>query len=240
MANVWEPPFIWNDQECWIIGAGLSIFDQFEIPVKLREQLKNREVPLSELSLYMGDLRDRNVIGINMAVTIADWIDFLFFGDSDWFFRNRQKVDEAKVERVSCDDLFEKERYRSIVKHMHKDKKKNYGISNVPGYVCWNKNSGLASLSLAYQLGAKRIILVGFDMDSDCIDSKDRYHIFGFHYEQKTSPPDKNKREEKFRRMKFGLPAIAKDARRLGVEIINANPESAIEEFPKANVKELL
>jgi len=33
---------------------------------------------------------------------------------------------------------------------------------------------------------------------------------------------------------------VAKDAQELGVEVVNANPWSALDQFPKANVEDLL
>ena len=38
----------------------------------------------------------------------------------------------------------------------------------------------------------------------------------------------------------MGFAQIAKDAKSRGIEILNANPKSAIEEFKKYSVKELL
>jgi hypothetical protein len=38
----------------------------------------------------------------------------------------------------------------------------------------------------------------------------------------------------------LGFPEIAKDANRMGVEILNANPDSAIQDFKKVNVCDLI
>ena len=43
-----------------------------------------------------------------------------------------------------------------------------------------------------------------------------------------------------FHRHLRGFPQIAKDAKQMGVEILNASPDSAIECFRKVTVKELL
>ena len=38
----------------------------------------------------------------------------------------------------------------------------------------------------------------------------------------------------------MGFPEIAKDAKKMGVKILNANPKSAINDFEKVNVKDLI
>jgi hypothetical protein len=43
-----------------------------------------------------------------------------------------------------------------------------------------------------------------------------------------------------FHKHLHGFPEIAKDAKRMGVTILNASPDSAIECFKKVNVKDLI
>jgi hypothetical protein len=106
------------------------------------------------------------------------------------------------------------------------------GISTAPNQVCWNFDSGGAAINLAVQLGTKRIILVGYDMRSGPNGEK-RWH--GEH----TKPNDRETNQP-YDRFLSAYGQIAEDAKRLGVEIVNANPWSALDKFPKASVEDLL
>jgi hypothetical protein len=120
------------------------------------------------------------------------------------------------------------------IHYLGHDSIKGYGISNNPKKVAWNVNSGAAAISLARHFGVRKIILVGFDMS---IDNRRNSHWHGAHgmgskNGKKWIPP--------FPRHLKGFEYIAKDAQELGIEIINASPDSAIKELPKVAVSELL
>jgi hypothetical protein len=66
------------------------------------------------------------------------------------------------------------------------------------------------------------------------LDQDSVSHWHGRHREKgQVKPPP-------FRRHLRGWPAIAEDAVKIGVEIINASPTSAIQAFRKVSVRELL
>jgi len=75
---------------------------------------------------------------------------------------------------------------------------------------------------------------LGFDMRLDTANSQH------FHSVYNTNGKPKNVRSLPFQRHLQGFPAIARDAKSLGIQIINVNPESAINEFPKMSLKEAL
>jgi hypothetical protein len=76
-----------------------------------------------------------------------------------------------------------------------------------------------------HRWGAKHIILLGFDMRR--VDGQKNWH--DDHIEKRHNP---------FHRHLRSFPAIARDARNLGIEILNATPGSAIREFPFTTVEE--
>lgn len=104
---------------------------------------------------------------------------------------------------------------------------KGKGITEDRNKVCWNGNSGGSAINIAYHLGAKKIVLVGFDMRR--VNGEKNFH--NDHKEQQHNP---------FRRHLKGFPIIAKDAKRLGLEIINATPGSAIDSFPITTLENVL
>jgi hypothetical protein len=85
-------------------------------------------------------------------------------------------------------------------------------------------------------MGVKRIILMGFDMRlSD--DQKQHWHNL---YQVRHKGRQREIVKLPFKRHLRCFPDIARDAGRRGIEILNACPDSAIEEFPKLTVNQIL
>jgi hypothetical protein len=181
----------------------------------------------------MAAIHKKHVIGVNVSYLIGDWIDIAFFGDSGFFLQQQEGLAKFEGLKVCCHPNIEKHKW---IKYLPRNTNKTRGISDNPYSVCWNHNSGSAAISLAAHAGAKRIILVGFDMKLDN-QSKQHWHdLYGriANNRQKKAPV------MPFHRHLRGFADIAKDARNMGIEIINACPDSAIVQFPKCSVKDLL
>jgi hypothetical protein len=220
----WQIPKIWQDGECWIVGGGPSFADQFNIPQSVIKEVCYGNCNISEYAKYLGFLRDKHVIGINNAYMLGDIIDIVFFGDSSWYKLHKKELDKRNHLKVTCSVTLKEKG----IKVLGRDEK--YGISKHNGMVCWNNNSGAASISLAHHLGCKKIYLLGFDMTT--IKDGDRTHWHKPHYSRYDKPP--------FEKHLVGFPKIAEDAKHLGIEIINVCPNSAIEAFPKVNLKDII
>jgi len=224
----WAVPPIWEGEECWIMGGGPSMPRQFEVPEEIVQKVMSGEYPPRAYSKYFEPIYDKHVIGVNNCYMIGTWIDVEFFGDSAWYLVHRKTLAEWPGLKVSCaprEGTFEKDG----VKFLPKDKKCKFGITRDNTKVAWNNNSGSAAISLAAHLGAKRIILLGFDM---CLDPKRVSHWHGGHGTGR-KPPN-------FNRHLTGFPKIKEDAQEMDIQIINASPNSAILEFPKVPVEVLI
>ena len=96
----------------------------------------------------------------------------------------------------------------------------------------FGSNSGYQAVNLAYLLGAKRIILLGYDMKVD----GDNVHFFGKHPYHKNggSPTNSLMKDwcEKFVR-------LANDLKSEGVEVINATRDTALTAFAKQNLEDI-
>jgi len=231
-------PNAWPNQECWIIGGGASILEQFNVPWEIRQQAKQEGGDPSIISPYLAPIHGKNVIGVNSAYQLGDWVDVLFFGEKRWYEKHEQALKDHPAWKVTVAPQLDK---TSGLTYLEKDSYKKRGISITPDRIAWNLNSGAASISLAYHLGATRIILLGFDMGLD--DDQDS-HWFGRHYEINGENLTKARYVESkyanFKRHIRAFPAVADDAQRLGLTIINASPNSKIEDLPKCSVSELL
>lgn len=221
----WHVPRMWIGGECWIIGGGPSMPRQFGVPEDIIQAvMAGKRIPAA-YSAYLELIHDRHVIGINNVYQIGTWIDVLFFGDNSWYLVHRKALAKWPKIKVTCSPRFDAKRQKTEdIKYVAKDHSHRFGISNSQTTVSWNANSGSAAISLAAHFGVKRIILLGFDMKMAGPVS----HWHGSHGPNKRKPP--------FKRHLKGFPEIAKDAKKLGIEILNASPDSAITEFKKITV----
>jgi hypothetical protein len=231
----WDVPNMWQGGECWVIAGGSSMPRQFNIPEEIIQNVIKREEKPSAYSPYLSPIHNKHVIAINNTYQIGNWIDAVFFGDCCWYLVHRMALANFPGLKVTCCDRFEKNDKKCReegIKYLAKDKNHRQGISNNRSAVSWNSNSGAAAISLAVHFGVKRIILLGFDM---CLDDGGVSHWHGSH-----GKPGERLKSPPFKRHLKGFPAISEDAQRMGIEIINANPKSAIDVFTKMSVGELL
>lgn len=217
---------IWKNETAFILGGGTSIIEQFGIPAAVVEGIRNKSLTMSAYSDYMKVLWNRNVIGINAAYLIGDWIDFVFFHDEEFWQAHKQELEKHPGTLVTCNSRFQNRPHPKVM-YIPKDRSKLYGIHNDSNFISWNHNSGAAAMTLASHLGVNRIVLLGFDMNAP-------QGVSHFHseYNQKRLPP--------FAKHLVGFKQIAEDAKQMGIEIINCSMESAIDIFPKRNLMEVI
>jgi hypothetical protein len=235
---MWQVPRLWEGGECWILGGGPSLTEQFEIPKNVVQSVIEGKALPNVYSPYMSAIHNKHVIGINMSYKFGDWVDIVFFGDNGFFLREKNELAAFPGIKVTSHPQCEKYAW---IKYTGRDTRHTKGISSNPKMISWNANSGAASISIAAHLGVKKIILVGFDMKLDDV-GKQHWHDLYHRMENLKLPQPKNKKPNglPFNRHLLGFPEIAKDAKKMNIEIINACPNSAIQEFPKVNVKDLI
>jgi len=230
----WKVPKIWQDGDAWIIGGGPSIPKLFGVPDDIVHDVLNGKIPISSYSPYMSVLHDKHTIGINTAFYIGDWVDVVFFGDSKFFLKFKPDLEKFNGLKVGCCQAAMKHGW---VRSLHRDRKKNLGITTNPKSVSWNGNSGAAAISMAVNMGVKRIFLLGFDMK---LNEKNDQHWHSLYKKTQTSKNPTERKNLPFHRHLKCFPLIARDAKRLGVDIYNVSPESMIEDFPKITLQKAL
>ena len=233
---LWKVPKMWEGGECWIIGGGPSVPREFGVPEEVIARVLLKELPVSAYSPYLSAIHDKHVIGVNAAFLIGDWIDMVFFGDGRFYFDNKKALCAYSKMKITCNTNIQKKKGVHSIKYLQKQGNHPHGITTQPGTVSWNNNSGAASISLAAQLGVKKIYLLGFDMKAG---EKGNQH-FHSHYKHGKINAPKNPMKLPFHRHLQCFPSIARDAKRLGIEIINVNPNSAITVFKRVKLSEVL
>lgn len=175
--------------------------------------------------------RGHRLIAINDAYKLIPFADVLYACDAAWW-----DVHQGA-------NGFRGERWSSHGKPGHDDKRAcadRWGLNIVGGaeregfsadhrLIHYGSNSGFQGINLAILFGARRIILVGFNMQAP---KGTPVHFFGDHPKGLYN----NRDYDRF------IPAFDEAAKSLppGVEIINCTPGSALRCFPMADLKDAL
>lgn len=100
-----------------------------------------------------------------------------------------------------------------------------------PGTIGAGGNSGFQGLNLAVQFGAKRILLVGFDMNG-----RGGLHWYG----RNTWTSANNPTESAFRRWIAAFHKASAVLVGMGVEVVNTSQGSALRCFPSRSIEDML
>lgn len=224
---IWKVPRVWEGEQCVIIGGGPSVIRQFNIPENLVNDVYQGRKKVSCYSPYLEPIHNQHVIAVNMAYRLGPWVDWMFFGD-DSFWRDEQKeLRSFKGLKISC---AKKVTNNPEVKALKRDQSKPYGITTDPTKIMFNNNSGSGAINLAVHTGVKRIILLGFDMSMNDVNNQ-HWHKF-----YSTEPTFL---KSTYRTQCYGFDAMVQDLKKLDIEVLNCNPESKVEGFPKVNFKDI-
>ena len=170
-------------------------------------------------------------IAVNDSFRLAPFADMLYACDSKWWIYHRETALKFAGLKVCLDDSTP---YRDVL--VLKWQKKvpsgiTLGYSDDPEYLATGGNSGYQAVNLAGLMGAKRIILLGFDMQP----VKGKTHFFGDHPPQLVT-------ETSTYRDQF-IPAfrtIAPELAKRGIEVLNCTEGSALDAFPMAQLNDVL
>ncbi len=174
-------------------------------------------------------LRGRaGVIAINDAYKLAPWAGVLYGCDWRWWRKHKGVPGFAGLKVTLSNSRGHLDDYPDI------EVLENTGAQGLelnPTGLRTGRNGGYQAINLGVHLGAKRILLLGYDMRAD---ARGRTHWFGDHEDWPT-------RASIFAGVM--LPCFAtlvEPLEELGVEVINCTPHSALDVFPKAPLEESL
>ena len=178
------------------------------------------------------------VIAVNDSWRIAPFADALYFCDKSWWDMQQARNHYA-VSGTSFHDLIYKGFWVTGSPKFHDHPQVRYlrftgesGLEEEPTGLRTGHNSGYQAINLAVHFGAKKIVLLGFDMR--VVNGRTHWHdeprqsaaAYGNDIFPRTMLPH------------FGslvVPLAEHD-----VEIVNATPDSAITCFPSASLKDVL
>lgn len=155
------------------------------------------------------------VIAINDAYKLAPWADALYAADRKWIdWHDGVPSFSGQKYTIQSNDTTTRPDWM-VLRNTGYD-----GLETEPGGLRTGFNSGYQAINLAVQLGAKRILLLGYDM-APAIDGKT--HWFGDHPDKVPSPYDQ---------MRAAFDTLVEPLAALGVDVINCSRHTALLTFP--------
>jgi hypothetical protein len=166
-----------------------------------------------------------NVIAVNDGYRLAPWADILYAADYRWWCEWQAprfygvKVSIEQHQRVVWPEDIH------VLRNL--DQGVPEGLSLDPKGLKTGSNSGYQALNLAVLTGAKRIVLLGYDYKMN-----GKAHFFGDH------PVPTNENHLVGYAKKFST--IENELKRLGVEVLNCSPDTALRQFPRVSLESIL
>lgn len=161
---------------------------------------------------------------------MAPWADMLYFADVRWWRWHREREEYKRFAGVKVTiDGGDRSAVDSEPELFWLHNHGGSGISTKPNGLMTGQNGGYQAINIAVLAGAKRVLLLGYDMK---LGKSGKSHFFGDH-------PIKTDAAT-FSAMLQNFPTMLKPLKALGVEVINCTPDSALRCFPLHALESLL
>lgn len=203
--HFWTVPNWFQDQDVFVIGAGWSLLDM---------------TPAQKAALAT-----KPTIALNRSFDFIPRPNIIHWSDLNFFETNRARLERSKATLVTVCGLSWR---RSPDRVRRLEVPKRRGLARKPWQVHSGRTSGHTGLNLAYHLGARRIVLLGYDMGPR---ADGRLH---WHSDVPADVP------ETYALMIPEFDLIARELAIEGVEVVNASPDSRLPQFPKATFADVL
>lgn len=165
------------------------------------------------------------VIAINKGIYAYPDAQVLYWTDSRFYTWYKNDVDRFMCLKYT---IKPSNIYTTDVKILRKGD--THGLEEPKDTIAHGNNSGYAAINLAYHLGARRIILLGFDM---CNDGE----ITHFHEGYPTRGTGDRMYIDKFLP---GFESLAAGLKQKGITVLNASSYSRLDVFPKITLDKAL
>jgi hypothetical protein len=168
------------------------------------------------------------VIAINDAHRLSAWADALYFCDERWWRWHHTDSEyqhfAGRIITLENEALLQRDERVHSLRHGPSN-----GLSVRTDTLATGGNSGYQAINLAVLAGVKRIILLGFDMRA----VSGRTHWHGGH-------PVKVPANIYDLVMLPRFKTLIKPLAALGVEVLNATPDSALDVFPRVRLQDAI
>lgn len=171
------------------------------------------------------------VIVVNDAYRLAPWADLLYAGDRQWWWAHWDSAGAFAGPKVGLLTAGrEPPDFRRPVLLLRSTGPEGLELDPSRG-IRTGGNSGHQAVNLAVHLGAKRLVLLGFDMQA----VNGRAHWHGDHGNGLGNP-----RQLHFDRWRSSAAGLAKALKAAGIEAVNCSRATALTSFTRAALEEVL
>ena len=210
----WSAPPVWKGETFTILGCGPSL--------NIDDVMTCSEIT--------------RVIAINSSFRMAPFADVLYAGDGHFWDQYPDAMNFTGIRVGMAYDMHAGKYYPNI---QDKDPAmiKMMGCSGETGLELYDRralrmgrNGGFQAINLAVHLGAKRIILLGYDMQL----------VDGVNHWPGAEPRGKHQPPEPFDLFIPAFDTMVDDLAAQNIEVINCTPGSALETFPVMPIHEVM
>lgn len=167
--------------------------------------------------------RGRRVIAVKDAIRLCPWADVLYACDARWWRTHHATLGEdVTTLRYSLESAASP--WATVLRNTG-----DYGLETNPTGLRTGRNSGYQAINLAVHLGARRIVLLGYDL-APAADG--RAHWFGAH------PWTTRPWEELGPFFRPYFASLVEPLRALGIAVLNATRRTALSCFPTVDLAE--
>jgi hypothetical protein len=160
-------------------------------------------------------------------VRLCPWADVVYGCDAPWWKHRNGLPEFSGIKLAHATEVCTI--YPGVNKIEIKDEDRI--LIEEPATIGSGGNSGFQALNIAVQFGARRILLVGFDL----------HGAKGLHwYGKNTWRNANNPYDGNFMRWRRGFASVGADVVKLGISVVNASPDSAMTVFPQMTIPEAL
>lgn len=179
--------------------------------------------------------KSENVIAINDNYRMVPWAKILYACDGHWWdwHHEDEELKAFRGRKITQDEEAAKKYGLEYIKSHETP-----GLCQTPWQISQGNNSGIQAINLAYHLGAKQIILLGYDLQAR--PGKPRW--FGYHPNEQDIQRShwSNLNDNGKHRYVRYFDSVAEDAKKLGMEIINCSRGTALTCFPRMSLEQAL
>jgi hypothetical protein len=162
------------------------------------------------------------VIAINDAYKLAPWADVLYAADAKWWTWHKG-VSTFPGPKYALTPGAARWPDVQVLRDTGID-----GLELAPTGLRTGRNSGYQAVNLAVHLGARRVVLLGYDMS---VGPTGRSHWFGDHPDRQPSP---------YHHFLAAWPSIVAPLEALSVDVVNCSRRTVLTVFPCAPLEDLL
>jgi hypothetical protein len=159
-------------------------------------------------------------IAVNNTFKLAPSADMVYAADDQWWRKYYKEAEHCTGRLVSCSPVA----FPNVLVLKNTG---NSGFDKDPSCIRTGGNSGYQAIHIAAHAGAKRIVLCGFDLR-------------GGHWHGRHVSPLREHGEGIYARWIPRFNTLAVELERLGIEVINCTPGSALKCWPNVPLNQVL